>query len=55
MDGKAPIGGKYSFDSENRMPWKGVPIAPEEQNFELLDTDSEVEDLVNEIFYDHRK
>ena len=53
MDGKAPIGGKYSFDSENRMPWKGVPIAPEEQNFELLDTDSEVEDLVNEIFYDH--
>ena len=53
MDGKAPVGGKYSFDSENRMPWKGAPMAPEEQNFELLDTDSEVEDLVNEIFYDH--
>ena len=53
MDGKAPVGGKYSFDSENRMTWKGQPIAPEEPTFEVTDLDREVEELVNTVFSDN--
>jgi len=34
MDGHgSPIGGKISFDSENRKPWKGSPPAPEPPRF----------------------
>ncbi|MEC7682129.1 MAG: cryptochrome/photolyase family protein, partial [Candidatus Thermoplasmatota archaeon] len=44
------VGGKYSFDSENRMSWKGKPIAPEEPRFEVTDLDREVEELVNTVF-----
>ena len=29
----APLGGKLSFDSENRKPWKGSPPAPEPPRF----------------------
>ena len=53
MDGKAPAGGKYSFDSENRMSWKGQPIAPEDPRFEVTDLDREVEELVNSTFSDN--
>lgn len=28
MNGRAPLGGKFSFDPENRLPWKGYPPAP---------------------------
>ena len=30
----APIGGKLSFDAENRKPWKGSPAAPVPPRFE---------------------
>ena len=53
MDGKAPVGGKYSFDSENRMTWKGQPTAPQEPTFEVTDLDREVEELVNTVFSDN--
>ena len=33
MDGKQPLGGRYSFDTENRRPWKGTPPAPRLPNF----------------------
>ena len=28
MEGEKPVGGKYSFDKENRLPWHGRPSAP---------------------------
>lgn len=33
MKGGKPEGGKYSFDPENRLSWKGEPVAPEPQRF----------------------
>ena len=48
-DGK-PVGGKYSFDSENRFPWKGDPETQKELEFEVDKIDNEVMDLVNSKF-----
>lgn len=28
MDGRAPVGGAWNYDAENRKPWKGDPPAP---------------------------
>jgi deoxyribodipyrimidine photolyase-related protein len=33
MEGESPAGGKFSFDAENRRPWKGTPAAPEPPHF----------------------
>lgn len=51
-DGK-PVGGKYSFDSENRKTWKGDPPAPEPLDFEPDEIKEEVLSLVAERFPDH--
>ena len=33
MEGGKPLGGKYSFDAENRRRWDGVPAAPHPPEF----------------------
>lgn len=48
-----PIGGKYSFDAENRKPWRGQPSAPEPPVFEPDAITREVVDLVQNRFAHH--
>ncbi|MGA0352993.1 MAG: cryptochrome/photolyase family protein [Poseidonia sp.] len=52
MDGK-PVGGKYSFDAENRFPWKGDPPAPNAPVFNHDTIDAEVETLVRTHYGHH--
>ena len=51
-DGK-PMGGKYSFDAENRFPWKGDPPAPDAPVFTCDEIDVEVESLVRTHYGHH--
>ena len=51
-DGK-PVGGKFSFDAENRKPWKGEPPAPEPPRFEPDEITREVGDLIEQRFARH--
>ena len=51
-DGK-PVGGKYSFDAENRFPWKGDPPAPAEPLYQKDALDEEVETLVQTHYGHH--
>lgn len=51
-DGK-PVGGKYSFDGENRLAWKGEPACPDAPVFEHDAIDDEVEALVRSRFGHH--
>lgn len=51
-DGK-PVGGKYSFDADNREPWRGEPEAPEPPTFEPDDVTREVCELVEQRFAEH--
>ena len=53
MEGGKPVGGKFSFDAENRRPWKGDPPAPEVPAYEVDDITREVCDLVNETMARH--
>ncbi|MGD9817332.1 MAG: cryptochrome/photolyase family protein [Desulfomonilaceae bacterium] len=53
MEGEKPIGRKYSFDVENRRPWKGEPRPPEIPVFPRNDLKEEVIRLVEEKFKDH--
>jgi len=52
QDGK-PMGGKYSFDAENRLPWSGDPPTQEEQLFPIDKIDEAVMQLVNSEFSSH--
>lgn len=51
-DGK-PIGGKFSFDNENRLPWKGNPQAQAELVFGIDEIDEKVMELVNQEYSLH--
>lgn len=51
-DGK-PLGGKFSFDGENRERWKGDPPAAEPPSFSSDEVTGEVCDLVEQRFGDH--
>ncbi|MFK7739385.1 MAG: cryptochrome/photolyase family protein [Planctomycetota bacterium] len=51
-DGK-PIGGKYSFDADNRKAWRGEPPAPAVPTFAPDAVTKEVCALVERIFSDH--
>ncbi len=51
-DGK-PVGGKYSFDADNRKPWPGEPPAPEPPSFEADEISLEVAELIETRFGDH--
>jgi deoxyribodipyrimidine photolyase-related protein len=53
MDGSTPIGGKYSFDSENRSPWDGKHELPEPPVYPKDDIDLEVESLIDSKFSGH--
>ena len=51
-DGK-PLGGKFSFDAENREAWKGEPPAARPPEFAADDVTVEVAELVTERFAAH--
>ncbi|RYZ05647.1 MAG: deoxyribodipyrimidine photolyase [Myxococcales bacterium] len=53
MDGDRPLGGRFSFDAENRQPWGGDPPAPTPPTFEVDDVTLEVCALVRERFGHH--
>ncbi len=53
MRNEKPVGGKYSFDAENRRPWRGDPPAPEPPRFEPDAITREVLDLVASRFPHH--
>ncbi|MEZ4462917.1 MAG: cryptochrome/photolyase family protein, partial [bacterium] len=53
MDQGKPVGGKYSFDAENRKPWKGDPPAPTLPTFEPDAVTREVGELVERQFANH--
>ncbi|MCA8966403.1 MAG: cryptochrome/photolyase family protein [Planctomycetes bacterium] len=48
-----PVGGKFSFDAENRKPWRGTPAAPDEPTFAVDAVTREVCDLVLRDFAEH--
>ena len=53
MRGTKPLGGKYSFDAENRKPWRGKPPAPKHPSFPLDPIKKEVIRFVYSEFGDH--
>jgi deoxyribodipyrimidine photolyase-related protein len=53
MDGDKPVGGKYSFDADNRKSWRGEPAAPEPPGFEPDEVTREVGDLIESRFARH--
>jgi deoxyribodipyrimidine photolyase-related protein len=48
-----PAGGKWSFDAENRRPWRGDPPAPPPPTFEVDAITAEVGELVRTAFASH--
>jgi deoxyribodipyrimidine photolyase-related protein len=53
MERGKPIGGKYSFDAENRKPWHGDPAAPEPPRFAASPLRVEVAEEVARKFDQH--
>jgi deoxyribodipyrimidine photolyase-related protein len=53
MEDGSPVGGKISFDSENRERWDGIPAAPEPPRFERTPLREEVAREVEERFGRH--
>lgn len=53
MEKGKPLGGKYSFDAENRRAWNGEPAAPTPPMFAVDDVTREVCDLVATRFAQH--
>lgn len=53
MEGGQPRGGKYSFDAENRLPWKGDPRPPEPIEFEVDEITAEVGRLIEKHMSHH--
>ena len=53
MEKGKPIGGKYSFDAENRKRWPGEPAAPKPPQFLEDAIKSEVVEFVEDAFADH--
>lgn len=53
MPGDRPAGGKYSFDPENRQPWRGRPPAPEPPRFPPDPIKEEVAELIATEFSAH--
>lgn len=51
-DGK-PLGGQFSFDPENRQPWRGEPTAPSPPTFRPDAITAEACDLVEDRFAAH--
>lgn len=53
MSGGAPVGGRFSFDAENRRPWRGEPVPPEPPRFERCALRAEVEAEIATRFSRH--
>lgn len=53
MDGGKPIGGGFSFDAENRKPYKGSPSIPTPPDFAPDPITQEVIDLVERYYPKH--
>jgi len=53
MEGKKPLGGKFSFDVENRLPWHGEPASPEPPSFPRDPIKEEVGELIRKSFAHH--
>ena len=50
MEGAKPAGGRFSFDGENRKPWRGDPPAPTLPRFDVDPISQEVVDRVESVF-----
>ncbi len=53
MEDAKPAGGKYSFDRENRLPWRGNPRTPAPPTFPLDPIKAEVGRLIESKFGSH--
>ncbi len=53
MEDSKPVGGKYSFDAENRERWNGEPPAPTPPTFTKSALKGEVADLIRRRFDHH--
>lgn len=53
MQSGKPIGGRYSFDGDNRESWAGDPSAPSPPSFYVDAITLEVADLIDERFAHH--
>ncbi|MFM7734762.1 MAG: cryptochrome/photolyase family protein, partial [Alphaproteobacteria bacterium] len=53
MERGKPVGGRFSFDVENRKPWRGDPPAPTQLTFPCDDVKEEVRELVERRFASH--
>lgn len=53
MEGAKPAGGKYSFDRENRLPWRGNPRPPAPPTFPLDPIKEEVGSFIESKFGAH--
>ena len=53
MESGMPVGGKFSFDTENRQPWRGQPPAPTPPTFAVDEITAEVCALVETRFASH--
>ena len=53
MEDGAPIGGKFSFDAENRRPWRGEPSPPEPPRFPTCALRKEVAAEIESRFAGH--
>jgi deoxyribodipyrimidine photolyase-related protein len=53
MEDGSPVGGRFSFDGENREPWNGDPPAAVPPDFDPDPVTAEVLDLVARVFPDH--
>ena len=53
MDKDKPVGGRFSFDAENRKPWRGEPPAPKLPVFPRDPIKEEVGRLIMTVFAHH--
>ena len=53
MDGDQPTGGRFSFDADNRRPWRGEPAAPTPPRFGSDPIKEEIVELIEARFADH--
>jgi deoxyribodipyrimidine photolyase-related protein len=53
MEEERPVGGKMSFDADNRRPWPGSPAAPDPPRFEPDELTVEVVELVEQQYAEH--
>ncbi|MDZ7361495.1 MAG: cryptochrome/photolyase family protein [candidate division KSB1 bacterium] len=53
MEKEKPVGGKFSFDTENRLAWKGDPPTPQPLAFPVDSIKSEVAALIEKDFAAH--